>query len=111
MSHGIRRKGRKLQKFLDNGGIILKLKFKGKPNDRLDQRFFTIDQNIKPIIKDNCFNKWYNNHYWAPVLDIHFKDDGDGYCLGHVLDAYCPLSKVRYMLVKYPDGLIKTIWI
>jgi hypothetical protein len=110
MSHGIRRKARKLQKFLDNGGIILKLKFKGKPNDRLDQRFFTIDQNIKPIIKDDRFYK-LNNHYWAPILDIHFKNDGDGYCLGHVLDAYCPLSKVRYMLVKYSNGLIKTIWI
>lgn len=73
MSHGIRRKARKLQKFLDNGGTILKLKFKGKLNDWLDQRFYTIDQDKKPFIQMDYFRSGIygkGSMYSAPCLAI-----------------------------------------
>ena len=98
MSHGIRRKGRKLQKFLDNGGTILKIKIKGNPNNE----FFEINQDVKPSVVNSSFPKWCYGHYWAPVLKFQYNK---------IVNGFTPLSKIRYMLVKYPDGLIKTIWI
>lgn len=96
---GTRTKGKKLQKFIDNGGIILKLKLKGEPNSK----FWDIDQNKEYSVHDHCFNKWYNGHYYAPVFDFYFKDSEE--------HGYIRLSVIRYMLVKYPNGEIGTIWV
>ena len=100
MAHGIKRKANKLQKFLDNGGIILKIKFKGEQNSKF---FDIIQDDISPINHHQEFNKGYHGYYLAPCLKFTFRDTNDW--------GYCPFSRIRYMLVKYPDNTIKTIWI
>ena len=120
MSKGISRRIKKLSRFLDNGGIILKVKLKGKSSDidNYIRNFHEVDIHTKPII----YVKWYYHNigshvvcdygqYKCPVLSISVKNCGSSYYKDPYINVTWPISNIRYMLVLYPDGLIKTIWL
>lgn len=120
MSKGISRRVKKLSRFLDNGGIILKVKLKGKPSDTDNyiRKFHEVNVNKPQTISIHWYNHLKSSHIIAnqdrwrcPVLNITVKNWGSPYYKNPYIDVHWGICDIRYMLVLYPDGVIKTIWI
>lgn len=120
MSKGISRRVKKLSRFLDNGGIILKVKLKGKPSDTDNyiRKFHDVDVNKPQTISAGYLSSLKSSHIipnlnrWrCPILNITVKNWGDPYYKDPYIDVHWGICDIRYMLVKYPDGEIKTIWL
>ena len=124
MSHGLSRKIKKLSRFLDNGGVILRIKLKDRnysSDDNFIRKFHEVDITKNPIIfiryyhkdwvTDKGLNLVWSLDYRCPAISIKVKNWGSDYYKDPYIDVYWRISDIRYMLVKYPDGEIKTIWI
>ena len=123
MAHGLSRKIKKLSRFLDCGGVILRIKLKGKPldTDNFIQKFHEVDITKKPTIFIQYYHKdWsigkglhlvWDLSYRCPAINLKVKNWGSNYYKDPYIDVYWRISDIRYMLVKYPNGEIKTIWI
>ena len=122
MSHGLSRKIKKLSRFLDSGGVILRIKLKDRhysPN--VIRNFHEVDITKNPIIFIRYYHKdWtagkglnlvWSSSYKCPTINLNVKNWGSDYYKDPYIDVCWPISDIRYMLVKYPDGEIKTIWI
>lgn len=123
MSHGLSRKIKKLSRFLDNGGVILRIKLKGKPSntDNFIRNFHEVDITKNPTIFIRYYHKdWsigkglnlvWDLSYRCPAINLKVKNWGSDYHKDPFIDICWRISDIRYMLVKYPDGEIKTMWI
>jgi len=122
MSHGLSRKIKKLSRFLDCGGVILRIKLKDRHySSDVIRNFHEVDITKNPTIFIRYYHKdWsigkglnlvWSLSYKCPVLNVNVKNWGSNYYKDPYIDVCWRISDIRYMLVKYPDGEIKTIWI
>ena len=124
MSHGLSRKIKKLSRFLDCGGVILRIKLKDRhysSDDNFIRNFHEVDITKNPIISIRYYHKdWstgkglnlvWDFSYRSPAISLKVKNWGSNYYKDPYIDVCWRISDIRYMLVKYPDGEIKTIWI